>query len=110
MSTGITEETKVLLRDWARSKSAIAALWLFGSRARGDHRTDSDYDIALELKSKEGDHDWAFGDYVFLVDDWKSEIKALINSETSLVAFRDDLQGRFDPRDQGIKLWPEFES
>jgi hypothetical protein len=70
------------------------------------HRPDSDYDIALELKPKKRGHDWAFGDYVFLCDEWKAEIKALINSDISLVAFRGDLEGRFDPRDQGIMLWP----
>jgi predicted nucleotidyltransferase len=81
-------------------------LWLFGSRARGDHRPDSHFDLALELKPKNGDHDWAFGDYVFLVDEWKAEIKTLIKSDISLVAFRDDLEGRFDPTDGGVRLWP----
>ena len=29
----------------------IAAAWLYGSRARGDHRPDSDYDIAIALNN-----------------------------------------------------------
>ena len=106
MSIAISEEIKVLLRGWARSNGAIEALWLFGSRARGDYRPNSDYDIALELKPKKNDHDdWAFGAYVSLRDQWKIEIRALINSDISMVAFRDDLKGHFDPRDQGVEIW-----
>ncbi len=29
----------------------IAAAWLYGSRARGEHRPDSDYDIAIALNN-----------------------------------------------------------
>ncbi|HSP56794.1 MAG TPA: nucleotidyltransferase domain-containing protein [Halomonas sp.] len=31
----------------AEAHEDIAALWLYGSRARGDHGTDSDYDLAV---------------------------------------------------------------
>lgn len=31
----------------ARQRSDIAALWLYGSRARGDHHAGSDYDLAV---------------------------------------------------------------
>ena len=34
----------------------IARVVLFGSRARGDHRPDSDYDVAVFLKDS-----WSFG-------------------------------------------------
>lgn len=36
----------------------LEGLYLFGSRARGDHRPDSDADVAVVLK----DGDWAFWD------------------------------------------------
>jgi uncharacterized protein len=29
----------------------LAGIYLFGSRARGDHRTDSDYDVAVVLRA-----------------------------------------------------------
>lgn len=35
------------LAAWARSLPDAAAVWLFGSRARGDHRPSSDWDIAV---------------------------------------------------------------
>lgn len=31
------------------------AIWLFGSRARGDHRPDSDFDLLLVTKSSDGE-------------------------------------------------------
>lgn len=37
------------LAAWAESKPQIAALHIFGSRARGDHAPNSDLDIALEF-------------------------------------------------------------
>jgi uncharacterized protein len=52
--------TDPVLQDF---KSAIVSLYgsqldrviLYGSRARGDHRADSDYDIAVFLKHYDGD-------------------------------------------------------
>jgi predicted nucleotidyltransferase len=104
---GIDDRKKELLCDWAKANSAVASLWLFGSRARDEHHPGSDYDIAIELKPKiKPDHDWAFGAYVALREEWKAELKALIGWDIDLVAFRDDLEGRFDPRDKGVELWP----
>ena len=41
-----------------------ASLWLYGSRARGDARPDSDYDLLILLdKDAITDHDYA--DYVY---------------------------------------------
>ncbi|MDN4982293.1 nucleotidyltransferase domain-containing protein [Bradyrhizobium sp. WYCCWR 13022] len=86
------------LSKWAAQKPAIVAVWLFGSRARGDHRPDSDYDIALELAARRGKNDWAFTEYFFDGDTWKVEIRNLLQSDLSLVCFREDLDCKFDPR------------
>ncbi len=56
---------------------------------------------------KKGDHDWAFGDYVCEYEEWKSAVREIVKADVSIVAFRDDLEGPFDPRDQGVKLWPK---
>lgn len=105
MAAQIDEAIKDKLCRWAASNDATFSLWLFGSRAKGTARPESDYDIAIEVMPKKGDHDWSFGDYVFLYEEWKKEIKAIVQGEASLVAFRDDLERRFDPRENGIKLW-----
>jgi predicted nucleotidyltransferase len=36
------------LRQWAANNPLILRLWLYGSRERGDHRADSDLDVAVE--------------------------------------------------------------
>lgn len=38
-----------------RFGSRLAAVYLFGSRARGDHRPDSDADVAVFLRDAPGD-------------------------------------------------------
>ncbi|MBL1377775.1 type VII toxin-antitoxin system MntA family adenylyltransferase antitoxin [Zobellella iuensis] len=37
--------------ELARQRPDIAALWLYGSRARGDHHAASDYDLAVVFTS-----------------------------------------------------------
>ena len=39
----------------AQQRSDIAALWLYGSRARGDHHAGSDYDLAVVFTHWEPD-------------------------------------------------------
>lgn len=39
----------MFLRQWAATHLEIARVVIFGSRARGDHRPDSDLDVAVEL-------------------------------------------------------------
>ncbi len=96
-------ETIEQLRRWAAERPAIAAIWLFGSQARGDAGPNSDHDIALELMPKRGSDDWAFTEYFFASDEWKREIKAIVQNEISLVCYRDDLECKFDPRVK--KIW-----
>lgn len=46
---GITEQDKAAIVAWAQDQSIIRRVYLFGSRSRGDHRPDSDLDLAIEL-------------------------------------------------------------
>lgn len=43
------EAIEAVLLEWARHNPILARMHLFGSRVRGDHRPDSDIDIAVEL-------------------------------------------------------------
>jgi len=101
----IDNEIAQLLAEWAAGTDAVASFWLFGSRAKGTARADSDYDLAIELRPKIKDHDWAFGDYTFELDKWKAAIRDIVGGVVSLVGFRDDLPRPFDPRIGGICLW-----
>jgi predicted nucleotidyltransferase len=51
------------LRAWAEANDSVRQLWLFGSRATGRSRPDSDVDLALALMPPKGRHDWALGNY-----------------------------------------------
>ena len=62
------------LREWAQANGAVRQVWLFGSRARGDAREDSDVDIALALMPPDGKTDWALGAYSSLVSVAKRKI------------------------------------
>ena len=53
----------------ALRRSGIGALYLFGSRARGDYRADSDVDLAFEANGNE-------------IDLWtRAEIMALVHED-----------------------------
>jgi uncharacterized protein len=60
------------IRLWAAQKSEIDQVWIFGSRARGDHKPDSDIDIALKLRGASDEKD---GIFLCEFDRWKREIQ-----------------------------------
>lgn len=96
---GVTPEQATLLGRWASDHDAVIAVWLFGSRARGDNRPDSDFDIALELAPKHGKlDDPAFTAFFFGYQQWKAQVAKLLDAEISLVCYREDLDCKFDPR------------
>ena len=40
------------LRSWAQGEPNVKRAWIFGSRARGDQRDDSDLDVAVEISQE----------------------------------------------------------
>ncbi|MCJ2079877.1 nucleotidyltransferase family protein [Methylobacterium sp. J-090] len=90
------------LSSWAERKPAISELWLFGSRARGDHRPDSDVDLAIWLPGHKGQ---ALALYVAKGDEWQSEIEAVAGMPASLqvLGYSDELD-KIVHR-EGVRLW-----
>lgn len=57
MADDILERDIEAIRSWAAEKPFMIRVWIFGSRARGDHRPNSDLDIAIEHEAYPGDTD-----------------------------------------------------
>ena len=72
------------LRSWASKNESVRELWLYGSRARGDSREESDIDLAIALMPPIGKHDWAFGNYSAFGDAWQRKLETMVGRHVSL--------------------------
>lgn len=74
-----TEPGLVRMIELARDRLSVREVWLFGSRARGDARPDSDWDVFLVLPDEASDADldpvagWRIGHDAGLVADVVTE-------------------------------------
>jgi predicted nucleotidyltransferase len=59
---------------WGARNPLIVRLWLYGSRARGDHREDSDLDIAIENLTAPTDTD-PLTTAVFELEGWRRDLQ-----------------------------------
>ena len=71
--------------DWASRQTQVGRLWLYGSRARGDHRVDSDLDVAVAVRAPLGTDDekqrfWA------MLESGSAELSAACNLSVSVQA------------------------
>jgi predicted nucleotidyltransferase len=93
------------LISWARGTNAVSELWLFGSRAKGTARPDSDVDIAIALMPSRGSHDWALGDYFAYANEWRLKLEQIVQRHVSFTAIVPDTPGDKEVRSTGILLW-----
>lgn len=64
------------LMEWASTKPNLRRLWVYGSRVRGDHRPDSDLDIAFVIDPLLLEEEQvAFRRHTFPA--WRNELSAL---------------------------------
>ena len=90
---------------WAAGNNCVREVWLFGSRVRGDSRSDSDVDLAIVLMPPSEGTNWALGTYVSKEVGWQRELGATLGRHVSLEAIvpgndKYDLVMR-----QGYRLW-----
>lgn len=68
---GLSDQDRELIVAWARRHPEIKAVHLYGSRARGDHRPDSDIDLAITLHRNRLDAD-PENTWIFWISDYNS--------------------------------------
>jgi predicted nucleotidyltransferase len=78
------EEMTALVASWAASEPLVKKAYIFGSRVRGDHRNESDLDVAVELQPRPGDSG--------PVATWISETERLRSSLANRIPVTVDLQ------------------
>jgi predicted nucleotidyltransferase len=107
----LPEQWRQKLIRWAQRTDAVSELWLFGSRAKGTSRPDSDVDIAVALMPPKGAHDWALGDYFASARDWRHELeKAVGRRHVSFTAIVPNTPGDAEVRTTGVLLWRRLSS
>ena len=84
-------EMLALLTAWATEKPLVGRLWLFGSRVRGNHRSDSDVDVAIELDmsaAKGVDESGGMATWAFETKQWKPELEDLLSLIVDLQRYK----------------------
>lgn len=74
------------LQLWAASKAVVRRVWIFGSRARGTHRPDSDLDVAIEHDALPGDSS-PFTTWICEAEKWRAELAAHMSVPLDLQSY-----------------------
>jgi len=77
------------LRNWAHSAPLVSKVWIFGSRAKGTHKENSDLDVAIDLKLE--DENEKLSVWISNKENWKAELQNLFQDNPVV-----DLQLIFD--------------
>lgn len=70
------KESGSLIAAWAKTHPEIQRVFLYGSRIRGNHRLDSDLDVAVEIEAAENDSD-AFTTWMCDQSEWTAELQRM---------------------------------
>ncbi len=74
MFSMLDQKLKFTLAAWAESKSTIKSMYVFGSRAKGTARPDSDLDLAFDFVDTVDD---ALAELIENAGVWKIELSEL---------------------------------
>ncbi|MBN9334917.1 MAG: nucleotidyltransferase domain-containing protein [Devosia sp.] len=81
-SLGLSEKQIEIIRDWAEAEDLIDEVVLYGSRAKGTHREDSDVDLAVH---QVGTNEHAVHTFMhFKGEDWQNDLIARTGLKISL--------------------------
>jgi predicted nucleotidyltransferase len=72
---GLCEEQRDAIVAWAKGTSEVQVVRVFGSRAKGCARADSDLDVAISASA---------GNYVRFADDWEKRLREVTSLPMNL--------------------------
>jgi predicted nucleotidyltransferase len=102
------------LCSWANANDSVLELWLFGSRAQGSSRTESDVDLALVLTPPKGKENWALQNWFSPTSDkWKPQLEGIVRRNVDLEVMLPGAPGPdYDSmvRCFGVRLWTRSET
>jgi predicted nucleotidyltransferase len=84
-----------VLGQWAASKPFVKRLWVFGSRAIGTQRPDSDLDVAIEIDPVRPADATAFASFHYRHVRWLSEIQPLLFHQLHLCHYNPNIPETF---------------
>ena len=93
--SGIDAAWIEVLVAWAEGEPRVRSVHVFGSRARGDHRADSDLDVAYQLF--DADDETALTTAVCTGPFWQAELQGRLSVP---------LQLEFADPDEDERVWP----
>jgi predicted nucleotidyltransferase len=84
----LTEHQQWIIREWALRTPYIQEVRLFGSRAEGSARPDSDIDLAITVG---GDNPrTVLGHYFALSERWQNELTELLEAKAHIALYNED--------------------
>lgn len=88
------------LTAWAHRTACVRRVWIFGSRARGDHTRTSDVDVALDIDPV-GNDESAEVSFIATAWKWRDELDARIPYKLHLQWY--DPSGSTPPVQRGVE-------
>lgn len=85
----VSEVDLEVIRRWAAGHPAIKQIWLFGSRARGNNRFDSDIDLAVVMQGT-GDPERAYNEWSNWHHEYEQDPDLLLSKPVHLEWYEKD--------------------
>ena len=84
----LTDEQLAIIITWAKKTPEVQAVFLYGSRAKGTAKPDSDVVLALSIKGLEAT--WRFAKFISHRRGWRAELEAALGLAMQLERARRD--------------------
>jgi predicted nucleotidyltransferase len=95
----LTDEQLGIIITWAKKTPEVEAVYLYGSRAKGTAKADSDVVLALSIKGLEAT--WRLAKFISHRRPWRAELETALGLAVQLERARGDAT----PEAGYVELW-----